>query len=395
MKSRSKPSFQVVNSNSRKMHILKNVKINEITKVIESYMLNIRKKLMLYKWRKLASEDFIYTKSKQLIKYCYKILNRSEPHCRTEPEVKCLIKWILLTETRRANNNIFSYLNHEDLEKVSQELILKTYSPNELIFVHHERAQLMYLILSGTVDIFEVNFNKIDLKLRNTFIEHNLVHAQKRIRKFGITDPDHPSLVLGECIRNHHLLNTLESGDVLGEIAFTYENGIYTAAALSNKKTELVSLSKSFFETVIKPYLSTKMQYNTVLKFLKTLDLFSDWKDGQLENLAFWFKLHSYPRQTTVVRRDSMITSFTIVMDGVVKLLSYGKNGVVLDLCLISSGSIMGEESLFELNKKSEYQAVSVTNVQILSMTEQNQKKFLKYSTVYSLNNNEIGDANY
>src|SRR5262249_32878938 len=86
----------------------------------------------------------------------------------------------------------------------------------------------------------------------------------------------------------------------------------------------------------------------TAISTLRTVPLFSQRRDSELEQLSQAFKSREYPKNSVILSAHHAADTFYVLVSGQVKVMLVAEDGREVILSLMRSGDFFGESALFE-----------------------------------------------
>lgn len=318
------------------------------------------------------------------------IIQVHEPEKRTDEECKLIAKWLLDVEKEnvKPSRRIFEKIPLSVLCEVGQYIKLQCYDSSELIFLQTETGVSFYVILSGSVEIYDTDISKIDREQHRMYVDGKIRQELQLCKKEANTDPECPSKLLGTSVQKSKLLTILPQGNTFGEIALLTNKTIRTASAVAQGYTELITITKPLYDRTIKKYQSSSLDFEEKLRFLPSVDVFSDWGANRWNHLAYWIEELVYPRGALILEEGVKGKYIGLIHSGECKLLCHSPKesihkGENIDICIIGPKNIIGEGSILSCETIRNYSVVTLTEVKLFVIRDSNFKKLANLAKVY------------
>lgn len=303
------------------------------------------------------------------------------PGNRSNEDLLTVVKWITRSEriNQPIDHRVFTRTPLDILINMSQYVILNSYSNGELIFLQKEAGVTYFIVLNGSVDIYDTDVSRvIPEDIYQQYIDIKFQNELNGGTKIPELNPEAPSRILGSIVQKSKYLTTIASGCSLGEIALVSTEGIRTASAVASQPTQLIAIHKTIYDPLIKKYNSMNVEYEERMKFCSKIDVLSDWNKDKLYHIAYWIEESIYPKGTYIISQSKpYIDKIDIIKEGEVEVICRYPGLDTVELAIRGRGSIIGESCV--LNEKNvNFSVIAKSDVITYCIKEQHIKKFLK-----------------
>jgi CRP-like cAMP-binding protein len=271
-------------------------------------------------WRSYLIKHRIWDmKRKKLIsqKNMVLICQQHPPGTRTKNHIHELSNWI-----QNHGPSIFKNLLKKEIIDICQNMIIKTYTANEILFLQGQKGNTFWIIVQGQVKIFVENDKSYEQVKLHNYIDKGVDWCNEAVRN------DNKWL-------GHEVARM--NGGGFGELALFEGNGLRNASALSivgneSEPTEIICLPKNIYLRTIayihKEAFITKRKIN----FLKQLPLFETWSQRRVIDTAYSMERVQFAKGSRLVEQNTEPNALYFIVVGEVKLLRLMDNYDIIDL---------------------------------------------------------------
>ena len=121
------------------------------------------------------------------------------------------------------------------------------------------------------------------------------------------------------------------------------------------------------------------------IDFLKSVNIFSDLSESELNNIQELCKTRKYPKNSMIILEEEMGDVVFIVMSGTVKITRVNDEGKEVILAMLGSGEVFGEMAILDGESRSA-NALSQENCEVVTINREDFLNLLKTNNKVSLN---------
>ena len=121
------------------------------------------------------------------------------------------------------------------------------------------------------------------------------------------------------------------------------------------------------------------------IDFLKSVNIFSDLPESELNNIQEICKTRKYPKNSMIILEEEMGDVVFIVMSGTVKITRVNDEGKEVILAMLGSGEVFGEMAILDGESRSA-NALSQENCEVVTINREDFLNLLKTNNKVSLN---------
>ncbi len=121
------------------------------------------------------------------------------------------------------------------------------------------------------------------------------------------------------------------------------------------------------------------------IDFLKSVNIFSDLSESELNNIQEICKTRKYPKNSMIILEEEMGDVVFIVMSGTVKITRVNDEGKEVILAMLGSGEVFGEMAILDGESRSA-NALSQENCEVVTINREDFLNLLKTNNKVSLN---------
>ena len=121
------------------------------------------------------------------------------------------------------------------------------------------------------------------------------------------------------------------------------------------------------------------------IDFLKSVNIFSDLSEGELNSIQEICKTRNYPKNSMIILEEEMGDVVFIVMSGTVKITRVNDEGKEVILAMLGSGEVFGEMAILDGESRSA-NALSQENCEVVTINREDFLSLLKTNNKVSLN---------
>ena len=128
------------------------------------------------------------------------------------------------------------------------------------------------------------------------------------------------------------------------------------------------------------------------LEFLKSVNIFSDLSDSELESIKLVCKTRSYPKSSMIILEEEMGDVVFIVMSGTIKITRVNDEGKEVILAMLGEGEVFGEMAILDGESRSanalsqeDCEVVTINREDFLSIIKTNNKVSLNLMTEFAI----------
>ena len=127
------------------------------------------------------------------------------------------------------------------------------------------------------------------------------------------------------------------------------------------------------------------MEETLDIDFLKSVNIFSDLSESELNNIQEICKTRKYPKNSMIILEEEMGDVVFIVMSGTVKITRVNDEGKEVILAMLGSGEVFGEMAILDGESRSA-NALSQENCEVVTINREDFLNLLKTNNKVSLN---------
>lgn len=300
----------------------------------------------------------IYAEQIYLFGHAINILQSSQVHSRTQEQINILSA--LLKHVHEPTTNVFNNLQRYELDKLSNEVGYHYVdSPNQtLIFLQNEPGFCAYIIVSGTVDLYNVH---VDLQ------DDRLHHEMKGL--------------LGKSISSNNILKlgtlhtSLKTGTIFGELSIISNKNKRRLSAVASPGALLFSITKSTYNEVLRVHRTAQEELTLIADLLHELPLLHHHSEKVIDQLAYKTKVHTYPSRSVIVTAGSNINCLLIIAKGEIKVYPADQKPQIsigripqLAVAQLARGMVIGEREIHKELKTYEMTYVSYSSCELIEL---------------------------
>lgn len=331
-----------------------------------------------------------------------KIVGSKPPNSRNVKDIQVISKWLIDSEKEIIKDGkcLFDCLPKEVLFDVARGVILQTYDAGELLYLQGETGNCFHIILSGAIEIYDADVNKIDKKVYSRYVEEKYENELNGQTKMADTKPDALSKILGQVVIKSRFLVGLQRGNNFGEVALTNPDPIRTASAIATQYTELLAIHKKLYDKTLAGYSQTG-NFKQKKTFVSECDCFKNSTPSAFNNIAYLMERSSYNKGATIIKEGDTITGLSFVYEGDVKLtckpptvtythpktFSHAIYNKPIEFAIITKYGIINENGIIggDIDKISRYTITAQNSVTLLTVRDVYYKRLLKASKDFNL----------
>ena len=121
------------------------------------------------------------------------------------------------------------------------------------------------------------------------------------------------------------------------------------------------------------------------IDFLKSVNIFSDLSENELNGIQELCKTRKYPKNSMIILEEEMGDVVFIVMSGTVKITRVNDEGKEVILAMLGSGEVFGEMAILDGESRSA-NALSQENCEVVTINREDFLNLLKTNNKVSLN---------
>ena len=121
------------------------------------------------------------------------------------------------------------------------------------------------------------------------------------------------------------------------------------------------------------------------IDFLKSVNIFSDLSESELNSIQEICKTRKYPKNSMIILEEEMGDVVFIVMSGTVKITRVNDEGKEVILAMLGSGEVFGEMAILDGESRSA-NALSQENCEVVTINREDFLNLLKTNNKVSLN---------
>ena len=121
------------------------------------------------------------------------------------------------------------------------------------------------------------------------------------------------------------------------------------------------------------------------IDFLKSVNIFSDLSENELNSIQEICKTRKYPKNSMIILEEEMGDVVFIVMSGTVKITRVNDEGKEVILAMLGSGEVFGEMAILDGESRSA-NALSQENCEVVTINREDFLNLLKTNNKVSLN---------
>ena len=121
------------------------------------------------------------------------------------------------------------------------------------------------------------------------------------------------------------------------------------------------------------------------LEFLKSVNIFSDLSDPNLESIKSLCKTRSYPKSSMIILEEEMGDVVFIVIAGTVKITRVNDEGKEVILALLGVGEVFGEMAILDGESRSA-NALAQENCEVITINREDFLDIIKTNNKVALN---------
>ena len=121
------------------------------------------------------------------------------------------------------------------------------------------------------------------------------------------------------------------------------------------------------------------------IDFLKSVNIFSDLSESDLNSIQEICKTRKYPKNSMIILEEEMGDVVFIVMSGTVKITRVNDEGKEVILAMLGSGEVFGEMAILDGESRSA-NALSQENCEVVTINREDFLNLLKTNNKVSLN---------
>ena len=121
------------------------------------------------------------------------------------------------------------------------------------------------------------------------------------------------------------------------------------------------------------------------IDFLKSVNIFSDLSESELNSIQEICKTRKYPKNSMIILEEEMGDVVFIVMSGTVKITRVNDEGKEVILAMLGSGEVFGEMAILDGESRSA-NALSQENCEVVTINREDFLSLLKTNNKVSLN---------
>ena len=121
------------------------------------------------------------------------------------------------------------------------------------------------------------------------------------------------------------------------------------------------------------------------IDFLKSVNIFSDLSESELNSIQEICKTRKYPKNSMIILEEEMGDVVFIVMSGSVKITRVNDEGKEVILAMLGSGEVFGEMAILDGESRSA-NALSQENCEVVTINREDFLNLLKTNNKVSLN---------
>lgn len=121
------------------------------------------------------------------------------------------------------------------------------------------------------------------------------------------------------------------------------------------------------------------------IDFLKSVNIFSDLSESELNSIQEICKTRKYPKNSMIILEEEMGDVVFIVMSGTVKITRVNDEGKEVILAMLGSGEVFGEMAILDGESRSA-NALSQENCEVVTINREDFLNLLRTNNKVSLN---------
>ena len=121
------------------------------------------------------------------------------------------------------------------------------------------------------------------------------------------------------------------------------------------------------------------------IDFLKSVNIFSDLSESELNSIQEICKTRKYPKNSMIILEEEMGDVVFIVMSGTVKITRVNDEGKEVILAMLGSGEVFGEMAILDGESRSA-NALSQENCEVVTINREDFLNLLKTNNKVALN---------
>lgn len=330
-----------------------------------------------------------------LSQFVKKIVESVPAGQRCEKDVKIIARWLLDSEREVTKDGhcVFDDLPIEILYEVANHVNLQVYDTNELLYLQGEIGNCFHVILSGVINVYDTDVNKIDKNIYSKYVEEKYDNELSGLLKVANTKPDCLSKLLGQVVIKSRFLVGLSRGSNFGEVAVSSPDPVRTASAVAMERSELLSIHKSLYDRTIAKY-SKRGNFQQRKMFVTHIDFFKQANSNSYNHIAYFMEENTYIKGAIIINEGDTIKALGFIGSGEVKLTSKSpindhkyehpfSNLVFtkpIEYATIGKYGIINEQAIIggDVDKISRYTIVASNSVKLYSIRECYFKRLIK-----------------
>ena len=273
-------------------------------------------------------------------------------------------------------------------KKIAQDLVLKTYARDEVIFLQNDYPDAYYTVMRGAVSIYALN--------SSTISKESLSHPHRRqYGKFLLQLP--PGESFGELSfnadRNHSKRNAGVISDGNHGQSRVADGNSPHGIECSDVAVLLLIPEKTYMNLMFARHAS-RNQTKDKIAFLKASFLFNQWSMDQLVNMAYSMKKVLYEKGSKVADEGDRVDQVWIVRKGRIMVNITGKDSSKsssvnikfqrnsyakqdIEIAELGSSDIFGLVEIISGHKKMKRTAIAITPLEVFLISSTKFSSFL------------------